>query len=115
MPAAWPMAMHWAIDRTEAWASWVAEKQRPATSTLAASRATRVPNGMPTTWPSGRYRQRVPSPSWWSSSGAPHRPIWSSNWRADSTSPAVSRASPKTRRVSRTPTWVLSAASRARS
>ena len=41
-PAAWPMAMHWAIERTEAWASWVAEKQRPATSTLAASRTTSV-------------------------------------------------------------------------
>ena len=38
VPAAWPMAMHWAIERTEACASWVAEKQRPATSTLAASR-----------------------------------------------------------------------------
>ena len=49
VPAAWPMAMHWAMDRTAAWASWVAEKQRPATSTLAASRATRVANGMPTT------------------------------------------------------------------
>ena len=63
------MAMHWAIDRTEAWASWVAEKQRPATSTLLASRATSVPNGMPTTWPSGRYRQVVPVPLWWSSMG----------------------------------------------
>ena len=60
VPAAWPMAMHWAIERTEAWASWVAEKQRPATSTLLASRATSVPSGMPTTWPSGRYRQVVP-------------------------------------------------------
>ena len=38
VPAAWPIAMHWAIDRTEAWASWVALKQRPATSTFAASR-----------------------------------------------------------------------------
>ena len=30
------MAMHWAIERIEAWASWVAEKQRPATSALVA-------------------------------------------------------------------------------
>ena len=71
VPAAWPMAMHWAMERTAAWASWVAEKQRPATSTLLASRASRARNGMPTTSPSGRYRQVVPVPSWWSSMGAP--------------------------------------------
>ena len=53
VPAAWPIAMHWAIDRTEAWASWVAEKQRPATRTLTASRTTSVRYGMPTTPPSG--------------------------------------------------------------
>src|SRR4051812_46187403 len=40
VPAAWPMAMHCAIDRTDACASCVAEKQRPATSTFAASRTT---------------------------------------------------------------------------
>src|SRR5438309_484005 len=32
MPAAWPIAMHVAIERADAWASWVAEKHRPATS-----------------------------------------------------------------------------------
>src|SRR5450755_4811806 len=52
VPAAWPIAMHWAIERTEAWASWVAEKQRPATRTLIASRTTRVRYGMPTAEPS---------------------------------------------------------------
>ena len=36
VPAAWPMAMHWAIERIDAWASWVAEKQRPATSVVRA-------------------------------------------------------------------------------
>ena len=34
VPAAWPIAMHWAIERTEAWASCVAERHRPATSRL---------------------------------------------------------------------------------
>src|SRR5437899_11927136 len=32
VPAAWPIAMHVAIERADAWASCVAEKQRPATS-----------------------------------------------------------------------------------
>ena len=40
VPAAWPIAMHCAIERTEACASWVAEKQRPATRTFEASRTT---------------------------------------------------------------------------
>ena len=38
VPAAWPMAIVWAIERTEAWALCVALKQRPATSVLAESR-----------------------------------------------------------------------------
>ena len=63
VPAAWPIAMHCAIERTEAWASWVAEKQRPATRTFAASRTSSVPNGMPTASPSGRYAQRVSAPA----------------------------------------------------
>ena len=54
MPAAWPIAMHCAIERTEAWASCVAEKQRPATSTLAASRTSSVRYGIPTAWPVGQ-------------------------------------------------------------
>src|SRR5439155_12917829 len=107
-PAAWPMAMHWAIERTEAWASWVAEKHRPATRTLTASRTTSAANGMPTAAPSGRYAQRVSGPARWSSIGAPHRPIWSSNWRADTTSSRLRRASPYTRRVSRIPICVPS-------
>src|SRR5690606_39846008 len=111
-PAAWPIAMHWAIERIEAWASWVAEKHLPATSVLTESRTTSDRSGMPTAWPSGRYTQVVPVPSpavepWWSSIGAPHRPTWSSDWVAESTSSRVTRWSPYTRRVSRKPIPVL--------
>ena len=42
VPAAWPMAMHWPIERTAAWASWVALKQRPQASTFCASRTSSV-------------------------------------------------------------------------
>ena len=42
VPAAWPMAIVWAIERTEACASCVAEKQRPATSVSTASRTMSV-------------------------------------------------------------------------
>ena len=41
VPAAWPIAMHWAIDRIDAWASCSAEKHRPAMSVLTPSRAIR--------------------------------------------------------------------------
>ena len=63
LPAAWPIAMHCAIERTDAWASCVALKQRPATRTLAASRTSSVRNGMSTACPSGRYCQRVSAPA----------------------------------------------------
>src|SRR4030095_9438319 len=45
VPAAWPMAMHWAMERTAAWAAWVAEEQRPAPSTLPGERASRARDG----------------------------------------------------------------------
>ena len=52
VPAACPIAMHWAMDRIDAWASCSAEKQRPAISVFVESRATNVDSGMPTASPS---------------------------------------------------------------
>ena len=69
-----------AIDRTDAWASWLAEKQRPATRTFVGvaddERPVRDPDGAALR--AGRP-SACPAPPWWSSIGAPHRPIWSSN------------------------------------
>ena len=62
----------------------MAEKQRPATIVLIESLTIRLARGIPTACTPGRYSQAVsvaPPPKW-SSIGAPHNPIWSSNWRA---------------------------------
>ena len=55
--------MHCAIDLIEAWASWVAEKQRPATRVLTESFTMRLASGIPTAVASGRYSQVVPVPA----------------------------------------------------
>ena len=60
MPAAWPIAMHWAIERTDAWASCSAEKQRPDGQHVGGVATINVRSGMPTAVPSGRYSQMVP-------------------------------------------------------
>src|ERR1035437_2425504 len=53
-PAAWPIAIVWAIERMLAWASWVAEKHRPAVMTFCASRTISDRSGIPTADSSGR-------------------------------------------------------------
>ena len=47
VPAAWPIAMQVAIERAEAWASCVAEKQRPATRSPSIPAGSRERYGMP--------------------------------------------------------------------
>jgi hypothetical protein len=54
VPAAWPIAMHVPIDRADACASCVAEKQRPATSTLSRPCGCSARNGIPYVAPSSR-------------------------------------------------------------
>ena len=103
MPAAWPIAMHVPIERAEAWASCVAEKQRPATSTFSSPCGCSARNGMPYVDPSARYTHRVSSPAWCSSIGAPQRATWSGNCVAARISSAVRTCSPTMRRLSRTP------------
>ena len=51
VPAAWPIAMHVAIDRADACASWVAEKQRPATAGRRCRAGSRHRYGIPYTPP----------------------------------------------------------------
>src|SRR2546428_11320922 len=82
VPAAWPIAMHVAIERAEAWASCVAEKQRPATSMPSTPSGSRHLYGIPYTPPPGTYVHLVSGPDAWSSIGAPHRAISSSKRRA---------------------------------
>ena len=47
VPAAWPIAMQVAIDRADACASCVAEKQRPATSSPSSPAGSSVRYGIP--------------------------------------------------------------------
>ena len=75
VPAAWPIAMHCAIERTEAWASCVAEKQRPADQHVrGVAHQQRPDTGSRPPGPSGRYCQSVSAPAWWSSIGRAAQP-----------------------------------------
>ena len=90
-PAAWPIAMHVAIERAEAWASCVAEKHRPATSNPSIPSGSRHRYGIPYTPDSGTYVHLVSGPAAWSSIGAPQSAISSSKRRELSTSSRVRR------------------------
>ena len=64
VPAAWPMAMHCAIERTEAWASCVAREAAPGHEHVGRSPAPATcGRGCPRPRPSGRYCHFVSAPA----------------------------------------------------